>query len=226
MRDNGFFPREIAATLNADGVPYVSTIAKRQGKWGTAQIEKMLRAPVYAGYVPYHDQLFEGKHEAIVNRALWKRVQRLVDSAAKARTREKNSPVPFPLRGLLKCGKCGGAMSITYTVKNGKMHRYYACARKVADGRHACDCTNLNADAVEDYLKGELAFIADVCDLPAAMVQALPEWNPALVGDCVFNLGMVLDKLDTNELAAVFKAAFESVTWLPDKSAFIIKRAV
>lgn len=32
MRDNGFFPREIAATLNADGVPYVSTIAKKAGQ--------------------------------------------------------------------------------------------------------------------------------------------------------------------------------------------------
>lgn len=225
MRKDGIMPREIAATLNEDGVQYVSTLTKAARRWQTPQIVKMLTHPVYAGYVPYHDQLFEGKHTAIISRKTWEKVQKSMKENAVTRTKETNSAVPFPLRDLLKCGKCGSVMTTSYTVKNGKMHRYYTCRNKSANGKRECDCDNLSADAVEDFAKCELKALADDNDLAAALILNMPEWNAKLVGDCVFNIEKLLETLTSEELAAVFHAAFKSITFDPTEPAFIIKKA-
>ena len=112
-----------------------------------------------------------------------------------------------------------------YTVKNGKMHRYYTCRNKSANGKRECDCDNLSADAVEDFAKCELKALADDNDLAAALILNMPEWNAKLVGDCVFNIEKLLETLTSEELAAVFHAAFKSITFDPTEPAFIIKKA-
>lgn len=42
------------------------------------------------------------------------------------------------LRGLLRCARCGCAMTPTYTAKGGWHHSYYVCQSVMKRGAHAC----------------------------------------------------------------------------------------
>jgi site-specific DNA recombinase len=85
----------------------------------------LLRNPVYVGQVAHKGQVYEGQHEAIVDRTLWDRAQELL--AAKSAAREHRPIVPGgrSLAGRLFDDR-GRAMSPTYTVgSTGRRYPYY-----------------------------------------------------------------------------------------------------
>jgi DNA invertase Pin-like site-specific DNA recombinase len=75
----------------------------------------LLRNPVYVGQVVHKGQVYEGRQQAIVDRALWERVRERL--AAKSAVRECRPIVPGgrPLAARLFDDR-GNAMSPTYTV--------------------------------------------------------------------------------------------------------------
>jgi len=82
-------------------------------------IHSMLSNPIYYGALPWKGSLFDGKHEPIVSKQLFNRVQERLHSGASSRT-----PRDFPYRGLLTCGYCG--CGITAEIKKAK-YVYYRC---------------------------------------------------------------------------------------------------
>ncbi|HOU12801.1 MAG TPA: recombinase family protein [Anaerolineae bacterium] len=70
---DGVSPRKIAADLNERG-----SASPTGGRWGEANVRDIVRrAPLYAGYVVYHDvahkqarwtgMLYPGQHEALID---------------------------------------------------------------------------------------------------------------------------------------------------------------
>jgi len=223
MRAAGAYPKEICAELNGSGRLHYMPTCKKMGHWTMRQVCEILRNPIYAGYIDHKGKRYEGVHERIVPRPVWEEVQKLMDEEAKARTKEKNSTLPFPLRGLLYCGSCGCRMTTTYTRKGGHVHRYYACTVHKSRGSGECACPNLNAQEVERFMRNELAGrIGRDADLAAAIIERMPERDPRLVGDCLFNASRLLDYLDDNEMEGAFQAAFSKVTYNPAESSFTI----
>jgi site-specific DNA recombinase len=85
----------------------------------------LLRNPVYVGQIAHKGQVYQGRQQAIVDRALWDRAQELL--AAKSAARERR---PIVLGGRPLAGRLfddrGNAMSPTYTVRrNGRRYPYY-----------------------------------------------------------------------------------------------------
>jgi hypothetical protein len=85
----------------------------------------LLRNPVYVGRVAHKGQVYEGRQQAVVDRALWDRAQELLAAKSAARERRPIVPGGRPLAGRLFDDR-DNAMSPTYTVRsNGRRYPYY-----------------------------------------------------------------------------------------------------
>ena len=86
------------------------------------QIDNMLKNPVYVGDFKWKGVYYRGKHNAIISRDLFERVQGVRESRRWAKPFLKE----FAFRGMVKCGHCGGVMSPFQ--KKGK-YVYYRCTK-------------------------------------------------------------------------------------------------
>ena len=85
----------------------------------------LLRNPVYIGQVTHKGKVYEGRQQAIVDRALWDQAQELLAAKSSARERRPIVPGGRPLAGRLFDDR-GNAMSPTYTVgRGGRRYSYY-----------------------------------------------------------------------------------------------------
>lgn len=73
---------------------------------------------------------------------------------APATTLPRRVSSPVLLTRLLKCGDCGGAMTLT-TGKSGK-YRYYKCTTRVNKGGTLCTSRNLSMERVDNLVLQQL----------------------------------------------------------------------
>lgn len=92
-----------------------------------SMLARMLQNPIYTGDFEWGGKYYQGKHEPLILRSLFDRVQEQFKDKSKSRPKKRN----FAFRGLLKCGECGCA--ITAEVKKGR-YVYYRCTH----GRGNC----------------------------------------------------------------------------------------
>jgi site-specific DNA recombinase len=114
-----------------------------------------LRNVLYIGCVRAGDEVVEGEHEAIIERAVWDAVQaRLAAQAPNtgARTTRRSNAL---LSGILRC-RCGAAMTPTTAKGRGRTYSYYACARAVKQGRAACPGSRVAAGVIEQFVVEEV----------------------------------------------------------------------
>ena len=98
----------------------------------------LLNNPFYYGEFEWpgkSDNWFEGKHEAMITKEQFDLVQKTLGKHGKPITRSHN----FDLTGLIRCKKCGGAITATKKVKYYKgtnrtvAYIYYHCTKKNPD---------------------------------------------------------------------------------------------
>ncbi|MCB1215554.1 MAG: recombinase family protein [Deltaproteobacteria bacterium] len=89
-----------------------------------SQIHHILRNPFYYGVMRIKDELHEHHYETIIDKALFKKCQEVMESWHKKPF--KYASKPFLFRGLLHCGYCGCAVSSD--MKKGK-YIYLRCTK-------------------------------------------------------------------------------------------------
>ncbi|TSC94099.1 MAG: Resolvase protein [Parcubacteria group bacterium Licking1014_1] len=97
------------------------------------RISFILSNPFYIGLFRYAGETYEGKHQPVISKKIFDKVQEILKQRGRPHHKQKNEPQPFC--GLLKCGKCGMAITGEYKVKkqiNGNEHyyTYYHCTHK------------------------------------------------------------------------------------------------
>jgi site-specific DNA recombinase len=126
------------------------------GKVGTSAMQRLLRNPYYAGLIVYKrgtkdEQVFDGRHPALIDRDTFDRVQ--------ARLDEKRMAGEFPrvqqhyLRGSVFCGDCG--QRLTYGVstgKNGRGYAYYFCSARI-NGTKCAQRANMRPELIEHAIQ-------------------------------------------------------------------------
>jgi site-specific DNA recombinase len=165
MYADGMAPRKIAAILNAEAIP-----SPRGGLWNASTINGsrqrrngILNNELYIGTITYNRQRFvkdpeTGKrvsrlnpeHEwvktdvpdlRIIDDETWNKVQ-TIKSRYSSRTGNKRQTTKRLLTGLVKCGCCGGSMTIV------NRNRYYCSAKRE---RGTCNSTvGIKAQDLED----------------------------------------------------------------------------
>lgn len=117
------------------------TIYRR--KFKDTDIYRILGNQTYAGILGKGDQSYQGNHQAIVSMADFENVQQLRKSKYKGKVYD----LEYPLRRKLRCS-CGWHVSChTYSLKNGRLRRYYVCANPLH--RENGYPTQLPAESVE-----------------------------------------------------------------------------
>lgn len=90
------------------------------------RIEDILKSPVYIGKVVHKDEIYDGKHEAIISDELFYRVQLLLEGS------ENKSPKGnvYLYSNFIKCAKCGYSMigHLRHGAHNSGDYIYYRCS--------------------------------------------------------------------------------------------------
>ncbi|WIM07044.1 MAG: recombinase family protein [Candidatus Nitricoxidivorans perseverans] len=121
-------------------------------------ISKALRNPVYVGEIRHKGTVHAGRHEPIISRQLWDRVQAILAEDAHARmgrtqTRGKTDAL---LRGLLYDAS-GVKYHITFSTKpSGKRYRYYIPKKDVRFGHRTSATGMIPADQIEEVVVSQL----------------------------------------------------------------------
>ena len=133
---------------------------------GSADIAKILRRKTYIGQVPWKGESYDGRHEPIIDAALFAQAQALL---AQRDSGQKNARANFLLTGMLWCAQCGARYYSVGAYRGSKklscaqrrmIHSYTCYSRARTNPRMVRDphCTNKSwpTDELEDYVLKEV----------------------------------------------------------------------
>lgn len=94
-----------------------------------SNLYKLLTDPFYIGKIRWNDLIYDGKHEALIDKETFDRVQQIL----KSKTTPKYSKHPFLFKGLIHCAECQGL--ITWEIQKGIIYghcnHYRNCSQKI-----------------------------------------------------------------------------------------------
>jgi site-specific DNA recombinase len=140
--------------------------------WNKMHLYNMFNNHLYIGEVSHHDQHYPGEHEGIVPRALFEQVQSILEQNCRVRGNTTRAKTPALLKGILKCGHCGGSMGPTFARKNGKTYRYYLCIAASKNGYDSCPVRTVAAGEIEGAVLEQLRAVFRSPELIAETYRA------------------------------------------------------
>ncbi|MES0863705.1 recombinase family protein [Ruegeria sp. SCPT10] len=156
--------------------------------FGRGHIHHLLSNPIYAGGIRHKGQIYEGQHPAIIDPAVWERVQQLLTDGAARERGVKQKAKRSALAGKLY-DETGDRLTPSHSRKNGKRLRYYISGRLVTDRsqKHpdawrlpAEQLECLLAEVVRQHLSRPNAVTSMVRDMSAAEIASAVD----LLRDC------------------------------------------
>jgi DNA invertase Pin-like site-specific DNA recombinase len=127
-------------------------------------LDYVFRNPFYAGILknPFSGEVNEGKHQPMVSRQDFARVQRMLNQSNHAVEHVSERP-EFPLRGLARCPRCNGFMMASVSRGRSGRYPYYRCFAKCDAGK-SYPAANVHAEF--------LAWLSDV-KMPGEVFETL-----------------------------------------------------
>lgn len=146
--------KEVCHWLNNRGIPSAT------GKpWKPSYIYTLLSNHTYLGEVFYKGEVYKGEQQALLKRPLWDKAQELLQDNSPVKRGEKRERRMAPLRGILRCGHCGGAMVPAYTKNHGKQYMYYLCVADTKRDISTCPVKRLPAGDIEKAIIEQLGVL-------------------------------------------------------------------
>lgn len=157
--------RRICNELNSQGY------RRRSGRlWHPDKVRRIINDPVIAGFISYDEARFEtgygvrtpkqlqnlysGKHEAIVSKELWDRAQQIKRSNTchhLGKGQACYAKRKYTLSGVIRCA-CGTVMTVS-AANAGKSYGYYQCRKRKYHGPDAiggCSFPRINTNRVHE----------------------------------------------------------------------------
>jgi site-specific DNA recombinase len=147
---------QITAAMNALGLKSRDDVPLSR-----TQYHRLFQNPIYYGVIRFRNDHFEGKHEPLITKELFDRVQVTVRSKSRPK-----SPVlkPYLYRGQFHCGECGRLI----TTERQKGHNYLRCTK----WRTTCSQRYVREEPITEQVTNALRHVA----LPA-------EWADWMIGE-------------------------------------------
>jgi site-specific DNA recombinase len=146
-------------------------------RWSKSSLQTLLSNPVYIGkHRRANGDIYEGNHVGLIDEETFEAAQHLTPSRRHSVSRAR-SRRPMFLLGLLRCKKCGNAMTTDFTKKNSGRRRYfdyYRCCSKFQKGWDACDSKLVSPDVIEPAV---IAALGDVVAQPKALQRMMAQLN-------------------------------------------------
>ncbi len=150
--EGGMSSGSIADYLNATGVPSPGARAGK-GIWHGGRVWSILSNPAYRGVFLFRRRgnKVEIECPAIVSARVWEGARETRrENCADAR---RNARREYLLKGLIRCGLCGGVYCGDGSSREGRRH-YYRCAGSTSGraGSRRCRSRSVRADIIEDII--------------------------------------------------------------------------
>ncbi len=143
-------PKLIALELNQEGI-----LPRTGNLWKVPYISRIISNRIYIGEIFYNDEIIPGIHKAIIDRDVWERAQEIVKSNNPYDRAGGAVELIVPLKGLLRCGHCGGAMKPVFTTRGKKRYYYYYCDQDTKRAERCCPIGKIGSATVEDAVKDQ-----------------------------------------------------------------------
>jgi site-specific DNA recombinase len=174
---------KVAQELNAKGLRMKAWTSRKGkliggGQWNKAYVHNVLRNRRYLGLTIHKGQTYPGEHEAIIDQRTWDRAQAILSTNRGHRRMQTRRKTIAMLKGLVRCGHCGGAMHDTWTAGKGrsaKKYRYYVCNRGTKIGMGSCPVKSVPAGEIENAVFQYLQSVFRSPDVTAKTVRAMQE---------------------------------------------------
>jgi len=123
-----------------EGIEYRPSITR----WSRTSVHNMLTDRAYIGEIRYREQWYPGKHEVIIDRATWDRVQALLGNG------QQLSHTMTYAADLIQCGYCGhkitGELKVKQTKSGPREYVYYRCTKYNKSGHPRTRVTEMELD--------------------------------------------------------------------------------
>ncbi|QEL20708.1 recombinase family protein [Limnoglobus roseus] len=149
------------------------------GPFTRTSLYGLLTNPVYVGKVRYKDEVHAGEHAAVVDPAIWQRVQAHLAGNGRGGGYARAGGPGALLRGVLRCTACDAAMSPTSTTKGAKSYRYYTCTAAAKKGWKTCPAKSVPAHAIEQVLLRQVRAIGTDARLRAEVLAQARQQDEA-----------------------------------------------
>ena len=122
---------EAVRRVNARGLRTKDWISKagvhhRAREFQDSTLDFLLRNVIYKGQICHKGVVYPGEQQPILSSEMWDRANQQHKPGARKDVPHRR--VQSLLAGFLYCGRCGLALSVTYTSRHGTRHTYYVCA--------------------------------------------------------------------------------------------------
>jgi hypothetical protein len=94
-------------------------------RMSVSNFQWMFQNPFFYGVMSFGGETYEGKHERIISKRLFDRVQEVMLQKSKPKTPQLK---PYLYRGFFRCGECGCFI----TTETQKGHNYLRCTKRIA----------------------------------------------------------------------------------------------
>ena len=119
---------------------------------------KVFTDPFYSGMIRYHKELYSGRHEAMITKDEFDRVQNMLDKGKRTKPKTRT----FPFRGIIHCGECGCFVTAEEKSKLTKSgihyYIYYHCTKRRPDIK--CSQPTIRKEELERQIEKEIAKIS------------------------------------------------------------------
>jgi site-specific DNA recombinase len=172
---------QLADEMYRLGLRSLPTRVRAGGKVGVAAWQRMLRNPYYLGKLPYKrgtpdEQVFEGRHQPLIDQETFDRVQAFLDEKRVAGERPQKRQ--HYLKGSVFCGDCGQRLTFGIsTGMTGQKYPYFFCSARI-NGTPCQQRANMRPELIEQAI--ERYYVERPVQLTAKDVQQSTEAIEAL----------------------------------------------
>ena len=146
-------------------------------------LHNLLTNVIYTGRVKFDSKLFEGEHERIIDDATFNRVQEQLQRNGRRGGRSVRNKCGGLLKGLVRCGSCGAAMTHTYSRKKKTLYRYYVSITAHQPGSKSCETKPVPAGLDWDMWLGQTPKVDYVPERCHAMFRYWWEYSGSTLTD-------------------------------------------
>ena len=191
---------ETASELNAKGYRLKSWITregkKRRGeKFQKSNMSRILKDPIYVGKIRHKNNIYRGKHKAIISEDLFAAVQMKLEENNVTKTSYRQGDNIFFLKGLVFCGACHSAMTSSFAFSRGRKYYYYRCTVDNDRSKKACRIGSVSARYIENIVIDELKFLPRNPRIINGVVESASKEQQVKVKDLIAKKRALQDNL-------------------------------
>ncbi|QLH40883.1 MAG: recombinase family protein [Defluviicoccus sp.] len=181
---------------------------------------KILSNRVYLGEAVHKGISYPGEHAAIIDDAIWEKVQAVLTANRVARANGTRAQTPALLRGLI-FAPSGHAMTPSHTRKAGRLYRYYVASDAIRQGYADCPVRSVPAAEVEEAVVAQVRHLLRTPEVIArTWAAAKGDGDEAIaerdVVKAITELAALWDELFPAEQARIVRLLVERVDLAPE----------